>query len=232
LNDFKPRKKTSPPDSANPNWDERYYSLTYGPATFIVLDANNSDNSHYDNHQLLPNGSTPDWAPYSEQYYWLIEELKKAKENSAFTFVMFHPAPYSRGIHGQPGEEQSGYNIRILDPLFRNLGVDGVFTSHDHMAERSLTGPPGFEDEMDGEDDKNLNYFVMGNSGYESRAEMPGWENWMSIHNNRGKPYYTVYGYDWSAQDGGGGYGVAKYKSCADAIAQVIKEEVKSHANK
>jgi hypothetical protein len=181
----------------NPNWEERYYSFSYGPASFIILDTNNSNNNIYDTNQSLPDDATPDWAPYSKQYYWLIDELKRARQNSVFTFVMMHQSPYCSGIHGQPGEQESGYGIRVLDPLFRYFEVDAVFSSHDHLVERSLTGPPGYERFLDDNDPLNLNYIVMGNSGMSARSRQPGWESWMSIMNNRLPPYYTRYFYDW-----------------------------------
>lgn len=47
-------------------------------------------------------------------------------------------------------------------------------------------------------DANNLNWLVMGNSGHTSRAQAPGWEEWMDILGNDAPPYYTVYFYDWA----------------------------------
>jgi hypothetical protein len=61
-----------------------------------------------------------------------------------FTFVLFHHSPYSSGPHGYlPGEventdEQSGYPVRILTPLFMKYGVDAVISGHDEIWERSV----------------------------------------------------------------------------------------------
>ncbi len=187
--------------SSNPNWNERYYSFKYGAATFIVLDLNNTSSNSYDNHDYLPDGSTPDWEPGSEQYNWMVNQLQQAQQDSAFTFVIAHPSPYSRGVHGSPSDTQRGYQLRALDPVWRQYGVDAVLTSHDHTVEHCLTGPAGFENDMDVNDPNNLNYLVMGNSGYSSRYAEDGWNTWMDIEGNDGPPYYTKYFYSWAGND-------------------------------
>ena len=188
-------------NSKNDLWEERYYSFRYGVASFIILDTNNTSNDKHDNHQYLPDGSTPDWEPNSEQYLWLLKELEKAQKNSVFTFIVMHPAPYSRGPHGAPDEVQSGYHIRILDPVFREYGVDAVFCAHDHHVERCLTGPEGFEKKMDDSDPRNLNYFIIGNSGQSARKPADGWQSWIDINDNDGEPFYSRYFYDWVKAD-------------------------------
>ena len=190
--------------SANPDWKERYYSIQYGVATFIVLDLNNTSDDNLDNHGYLNDGDTPDWEPGSEQYDWMVNELQKAQTNGAFTFVLFHPSPYSRGVHGTDDpntDKQRGYELRVLDPVFRQYGVDAVLASHDHMVEHCLTGPPGFETEMNVADTNNLNYITMGNSGDSSRTAASGWENWMDITGNDAAPFYTTYFYSWGGDD-------------------------------
>lgn len=187
--------------STNPDWKERYYSIKYGVATFIVLDLNNTSDDALDNHNYLNDGDTPDWEPGSEQYNWMTNELRKARDDGAFTFVMFHPAPFSRGVHGDPGDSQRGYELRTLDPVFRQYGVDAVLASHDHMVEHCLTGPAGFETEMDLTDPDNLNYITMGNSGDSSRTADSGWENWMDITGNNAAPFYTTYFYRWGGNN-------------------------------
>ena len=183
--------------SATADWEERYYVIRYGCATFIVLDTNNTSDDAHDNHVYLNDGSTPDWEPGSEQYNWLVSQLRSAELNSAFTFVLGHPSPYTRGVHGAPSEAQSGWHLRALDPLFRTYGVDAVITSHDHLVEHSLTGPPGFEATMSLNDPANLNYLVQGNSGHSARGAAAGWDTWMDIQENDSSPYYTTYFYDW-----------------------------------
>lgn len=192
---------TPPNGTHNPDWEKRYYAFNYGVATFIVLDTNNTSDDSLDNHIYLPDGSTPDWEPGSEQYEWLIRRLKTARDSSAFTLVLMHPSPYCRGVHGDPNESQSGGPIRALDPVFRQYGVDAVLTSHDHLVERCLTGPLGYEQAMDETDPANLNYVVMGNSGQSARDAQEGWATWMDITGNDGPPYYTQYFYDWAGTD-------------------------------
>ncbi len=190
---FKYYVDNPPNNSSNPDWEERYYSFTYGAATFIILDTNNhTAGKVYDESDI-----TPDWEEGSEQYNWLVQELKKAQANSVFTFIVTHPSPYCRGENGRPGIQITGWYLRVLDPLFREYRVDGVFTSHDHLVEHCLTGPAGFEAKMDIHDPDNLNYIVMGNSGEGSSSAVDGWQTWMDILGNDGPPYYSVYFYDW-----------------------------------
>jgi hypothetical protein len=192
----------NPPNgSSNPNWEKRYYAFTYGPATFVVLDTHNTSNRTYDNHRELPDGSTPDWEPGSEQFKWMYRQLQLARLNSVFTFVVMHPSPYCRGTHGAGGGPESGWHLRVLDQTFRQFGVDAVFSAHDHVVERCLTGSPGYERQMNEEDPTNLNYFVVGNSGYEARDAAKGWEWWMSIKQNNGPPFFTMYFYDWAGTE-------------------------------
>lgn len=186
---------------SDPRWRGRYYAFTHGCATFVVLDLNNTSNDALDNHDKIPDGYSPDWEPGSEQYDWMIEQLKQAKNTSAFTFVFAHPAPYSRGAHGTSDKTidyQRGFELRALDPVFREHGVDAVFTSHDHMVERCLTGPGGFWEDMDVNDPANLNYIVQGNSGHSARDPHPEWRRWMQIPNAPPETYYTVWFYDWN----------------------------------
>lgn len=187
--------------SANPAWEERYYSFNYGCAAFIILDANNDSDDAFDNHRYLADDTTPNWAPGSEQYKWMIRHLELAQKTKKFTFVMFHPSPYSRSVHGAPKDSQSGYQLRVLEPVFRKYGVDAVITSHDHIVEHCLTGPDGFWKEMDVSDPKNLNWFIMGNSGEKSRREAKDWKSWMSINNDGEKPFFTRYFYSWSGNN-------------------------------
>ncbi len=202
--------------SSKPEWEGRYYAFSRGPCYFIVLDANNTSDPVYDNNLLLPDGATPDWHPGSEQFRWMISRLEYAQKIFPFTFVIFHPAPYCRGIHGSPDDEVSGYRLRALDGVFRKYGVDAVLTSHDHMVERSVTGPDGYHkqypkgmaDPLTWGSKDNLNYVVQGNSGEGSRSAASGWQKWMSMGNNGREPFYTVYfygaGYDadhWEGYD-------------------------------
>lgn len=186
--------------ASNPEWEERYYAFDYGPAAFIVLDANNDSDSRYDNNRYLAAGSTPDWSPGSPQYKWMIRQLERARKTKAFTFVFFHPSPYSSGVHGAPSQSQSGYQLRVFDPVFRKYGVDAVFTSHDHIAARSLTGPPGFEKKMDAADPANLNWFVTGNAGEGARFAAKKWKTWMSVRGDGKPPFFRRFFYSWAGK--------------------------------
>ncbi|GEM_PF-2618623 len=195
--------------SANPDWRERYYAFSFGPAYFIVLDINNTSAQTFDNSQELEAGDTPDWEPGSEQYKWLVERLKYAKDNYPFTFIAFHASPYNRGAHCNPEDINSGYQLRELDPVFRQYGVDAVFAANDRLVERCVTGPEGYELKYKGphensvddprtwQDEENLNYFTQGNSGEECSKPGEGWRNWMSIRDNKKPPFYTAYYYNY-----------------------------------
>ena len=129
----------------------RFYSVKYGPVSFIVLDAcnggpnkSNEDTNFYLLGESDQNGgNSPDLTPGSYQYKWLEMSLKEAQIESLFTFVIFHHSPYSSGPHGYPPGEtentdnQSGYPIRSLTDLFMRYGVDAVISGHDELWERS-----------------------------------------------------------------------------------------------
>ncbi len=147
--------------ASDPTHSERYYSLRHGAVTLIVLDTINGlpDRGDMDtNWRLLGEGEggfAPDWQPGSEQYDWLRKELISAQETGRFTFVMFHHAPYTSGVHGRlPGENSAGGDIlssqplQTLTPLFHRYGVDAVFGGHDEMYEHSVV--PGIERSPDG----------------------------------------------------------------------------------
>ena len=138
-------------DSPVAEHEGRYYSLKYGPATFIVLDVcNNGLNKSGDdtNFYLLGEndpggGNAPDFGPGSRQYQWLEAILAESQLAGMFIFIIMHHAPYSSGPHGYaPGEveytdNQSGHPVRLLTPLFMKYGVDAVISGHDEMWERS-----------------------------------------------------------------------------------------------
>jgi hypothetical protein len=170
--------------------NSRYYSLKYGPATLIVVDlCNNSPGKSAEdtNFFLLgenePGGGfAPDFGPHSEQYKWIEKQLTEAQQNSLFTFVVFHHAPYSSGPHGvPPGEDgktdpQSGRATRILTPMFLQYGVDAVFNGHDEMWERSEIS--GLELKPDGsKSEHSIQFYDVGIGGDGLRAPIQGLEN-------------------------------------------------------
>jgi len=183
--------------STNAGWRERYYALQFGCATFIVLDTNNTSEDRIDNHKYLGDGDTPDWEPGSEQYEWMYREMAKARDNSAFTFIMMHPAPFSRGVHGRHVDPQSGYSLRMFDKTFRRYGVDAVIASHDHIVERVITGPPELDGRLSAGDPKCLNWFVQGNSGHSSRPPGGRWKSWLYTGKGTKRAVDSVYFYDW-----------------------------------
>jgi len=162
--------------SDNETHANRYYAIRYGPISLIVLDTNDGQphRSDQDTNWKLrghnDGGSAPDWHPGSEQHSWLKNELKRAQETSRFTFVMFHPAPYTVGVHGQvpgeaPGEDiLSSVPLQALTPLFLSYGVDAVFSGHDEMYEHSVV--PGLETLHDGTSrDHEIHFIDIGIGG-------------------------------------------------------------------
>ena len=181
-----------PPSNQSPNVDQegRYYSMKYGPATFIALDlCNNSpkDREEDTNFYLLgendpEGGNAPAFGVGSLQYSWLEQQLLESQENSLFTFVFFHHAPYSSGPHGFPAgigdlfDSQSGVPVRALTPLFMKYGVDAVFSGHDEMWERSEV--PGTEIQPDGSEvDHTIQFYDVGTGGDGLRGPVSGTDN-------------------------------------------------------
>jgi hypothetical protein len=97
----------------NPANTIAYYSFEYGNAHIICLDSE---------------------IPYnvgSEQYNWLVTDLKSASE-ARFRFIFVHRPLYSSSQHG------SEINLRnTLSPLCESEKVDIVFSGHDHVYERT-----------------------------------------------------------------------------------------------
>ena len=122
----------------------RYHRVDFGPVTLLTLDSTNGGTDDGDtdtNHELDRENAShvPDYAPGSAQHEWLKRELAAARDRGAITFVQFHHAPFSSGIHGQPPgkDEHSGQPLRPLADLFHEYGVRAVFSGHDEMYEHS-----------------------------------------------------------------------------------------------
>lgn len=161
-------------ESQFPEWSERFYSFAYGPALFIVLDLNYDSDPDYDATGLITESGPPEIHPGSPQYEWLVSQLNAARDRYLFTFVCFHPPPYSSGPWGR----SDSYRARFLDPLFRERGVDAVFTSHDHFYERSETFADGYR----------ILYFVEGAGGASLYPRVNGWDepgSWMWDESNQ-----------------------------------------------
>ena len=189
-----------------------YYVLDHGPIALIVLDTNNGkpERSPTDTNWYL-NDTAPDWQEGSEQWKWLQQALADAQRDKAFTFVMFHPAPYSSGIHGRPpgvgdGENfSSGWPQRVLTPMFLRYGVDAVFTGHDEMYEHSVL--QGEEAMADGSSRAHtLHFFTVGIGGDGLRGIDPLASNPHSLFTaDRNAP--EIYSDAGVLQDGGRHYG-------------------------
>ncbi|KAB8130779.1 metallophosphoesterase family protein [Gracilibacillus oryzae] len=85
----------------------------------------------------------PNFNPGTEQYKWVEEQLKDAREKGQIILVQFHHAAYSIGVHGAPpnhehADNQSGIAMRVYTPLFEEYGVSVVISGHDEMFERSF----------------------------------------------------------------------------------------------
>jgi len=96
---------------------ESYYSFDYGNAHFVVLDSAFTS---------IEEGS--------DQWKWLVEDLKNSK--ATWKFASYHHPPFTSG-----GNYYSKKRIelkRILPALFDKYGVDIAFHGHDHDYERTV----------------------------------------------------------------------------------------------
>lgn len=203
--------------SGNATVAERYYAVRYGPVSLIVLDTIDGlpQRSEQDTNWRLrgenDGGFAPDWHAGSEQYAWLEKQLKSAQQTSAFTFVMFHGAPYTSGVHGRaPGENRgedilSSLPIQALTPLFMQYGVDAVFNGHDEMYEHSVV--PGLEISSDGSShEHDIHFLDVGIGGDGLRGPFEGVSNPYRVflaHTDSPE----IYGPDGVLIDGGKHYG-------------------------
>jgi predicted phosphodiesterase len=104
---------------------QRYYTFNKGDVEFFVLDSNYMDPA---------------------QLSWLEENLKKSK--AEWKIAYFHHPLYSNGrTHGSDLDLRSR-----LGPLFREYGVNAVFSGHEHVYERVRP-------------EDSIYYFILGNSG-------------------------------------------------------------------
>lgn len=104
---------------------KEYYRFKKGDVAFYALNSNYMD---------------------KRQVEWLINEL--AQDNSKWKITFFHHPPYSSGRkHGSDNQLRD-----IVEPIFVRLGVNAVFTGHDHFYERIKP-------------QKGIYYFVSGAGG-------------------------------------------------------------------
>ncbi len=103
----------------------RYYTHTEGDVEFFVLDSNYMDGRQLD---------------------WLKAELQKS--TSPWKIAFFHHPLYSSGKrHGSDTDLRA-----VLEPIFRQYGINVVLSGHDHVYERVAP-------------QNGIYYFVMGSSG-------------------------------------------------------------------
>lgn len=166
------------PDNAAAHADHngRYHRVDFGPVTLLTIDSSNTgvDGTGTDTNFFLAtadNPQIPDALPGSAQHQWLEGELAAAQAAGRITFVQFHHAPYSSGVHGRPAgtdatleDTQSGQPLRALTPLLARYGVKAVFSGHDEMYERSVVDGIHFYDVGIGGD--GLRGFDVGADGF------------------------------------------------------------------
>jgi len=176
-------------DAPNPEQEDRYFRLDYGPITLIALDVvNDSPNGSENDPNFFLSGENdpggghaPAFGPGSRQYVWLEHQLQESQSKSLFTFVIFHHLPYSVGPHGWPAGEGAGFNnqsgapVRSLTPLFMRYGVDAVFAGHDEIWERSEV--TGVEITPDGRREHSIHFYDVGIGGDGLRGPEAGLEN-------------------------------------------------------
>jgi 3',5'-cyclic AMP phosphodiesterase CpdA len=181
---------------------QSYYRTDYGPVTILTLDSTNGtpeekrsdtpeeqklkgkeyngpgtdtqENFTLAEYQAAGGTDLSGFGPGTDQYKWLEENLKAAKEEKRLVFVQFHHIPFASGEHGVPMNHelstgQGGTPLRVLHPLFEEYGVIAVLSGHDELFERSLV-------DLDG-DGKGVFYYDVGLAGEGMRGVKRDWLN-------------------------------------------------------
>jgi predicted phosphodiesterase len=128
--------------------NEKWYEVDISGVHFIILDSELSLKVD------------------SEQYNWLVEDLKTKKANDLIVAI-FHQPVFSSGPHGGSAEYQN-----TLVPLFEKYGIDLVFSGHDHDYERSQY--------------HNIYYIVAGGGGaplYDKKSPNPASQKFIKSYN-------------------------------------------------
>ncbi|UZD23743.1 metallophosphoesterase [Algoriphagus halophytocola] len=179
---------------------QSYYRVDYGPVTILTVDSSNgtpdqnagdfagqpklkgkeltaigtdTQENYTQAHYSAAGGKDlSGFGPGSDQYKWLEENLKDAREEGQLIFVQYHHAAYSSGEHGVPLNHelsvgQVGTPMRILNPLLEEHGVIAVLSGHDELFERSFVDEDG--------DGKGILYYDVGVAGDGMRGEKRDW---------------------------------------------------------
>ncbi len=144
---------------------EYYFSFDYANAHFIILDPNEGEGG--DDGSII--------SPYSQQYNWFIEDLKKAQKKSDWIFVVMHEPPYSECWSGGYYDGESPLRKYIV-PIIEENNVSIVFSGHTHDYERGLPHPP--YDPKTGKGN-NAAYIISGGGG--SRLDNHKYFEWEQI---------------------------------------------------
>lgn len=113
------------PQTEDPQQDELYYSVDYGPVHIAVL----NDSPYMGD---LAGGLA------GNQVSWLRADLTRARMNRAMVpwiVVVHHKPPFSSSTHSD--EADTVFIRNTLPPIFDEFGVDVVFNGHDHQFEIS-----------------------------------------------------------------------------------------------
>lgn len=142
----------------NPKYQNAYYRTDYGPVTLLTLDSCNGlpDDTDFDTNinidaATYPGDDMPDLNPGSDQWNWVMAQLKDARAKGQVIFAQFHHIPYSSGGHIIPvsmkdSSGQAGVPMRVYTPSFQYYGVTAVLCGHNETFERSLVGDVLFYD--------------------------------------------------------------------------------------
>lgn len=146
------------PPNNNPKYQDAYYRTDYGPVTLLTLDSCNGlpDDTDFDTNVNIdaatyPGDDMPDLNPGSDQWNWVMAQLKDARAKGQVIFVQFHHIPYSSGGHILPvslenSSGQAGTPMRVYTPAFQEYGVVAVLCGHNETFERSRVGDVLFYD--------------------------------------------------------------------------------------
>ena len=138
------------PAQVSPRTDENLTPDQYGTDTQGVFTA---EEYNRDFHHAVDNDwidepidgqqpDQPDFMPGSDQYRWVEEQLRDARDKGQIIIVQWHHVAYSNGVHGTPmgnefPDEQPGTPTRHLQPLVEEYGVAAVISGHDEMFQAS-----------------------------------------------------------------------------------------------